>query len=48
MLRPWLSISRSRRTATVMTWAPEASRQSRIWSNEAYLPVPTINREESE
>ena len=39
-----MSKSRSRRTATVTTSAPLASRQSRINSSVVYLPVPTNSR----
>src|ERR1041384_3668215 len=35
----------TRRSATVTISAPEAARASRVWSLEAYLPVPTMMRE---
>ena len=35
----------TRRTATVMISAPEASSALRVCSNEAYLPVPMMSRE---
>src|SRR6266851_3926953 len=39
------SVRLTRRTATVTISAAETSRASFIIGNEAYLPVPTINRE---
>src|SRR5687767_5151479 len=37
-------MSRSRRTATVTTWQPEASSACAMTSYDAYFPVPTNRR----
>ena len=36
----------TRRTATVIIAAPEASRARRVSANEAYFPDPMMSREE--
>jgi hypothetical protein len=39
------SFKSTRRNATVMTSAPDASKAARVSATSLYLPVPTISRE---